>query len=405
MKVNPREGEAAAGAWGVYLHVPFCRKLCPYCDFNVRIGHDALIPRYVAALAAEVRLRAEAIGPAVAASVYLGGGTPSLLSPAQVAALLRAVDDVLPIRGGAEVTLETNPGTVDLATLAAFRAAGVNRLSLGVQSLGWDGLRALGRDHGPEEAIRAVPDARAAGFDDVGVDLIYGWPGQTLEAWRADLEGVLSLGPDHLSLYNLTVEARTVFGARARKGALVLPGEPLQAAMYREACRAARRGGLLRYEVSNFARPGREARHNRLYWTGAPYVGAGAGAHGFDPAAGGRGGGRRWWNEPSPRRWCALVERGTLPEAGAEDLDLAQAAVEEVLTRLRTAEGLDPGRFEARFGPGPALRLRRSAARLRERGLVASPRRAGAAVRLTEKGVILGDYVVSEIAAALDGPP
>jgi len=388
--------------WGVYLHFPFCRLKCPYCDFNVRVGWDARIPRYAGALAREVGLRARALPAGSAGTVYLGGGTPSLLPPDPVGRILSAVDAAFPVERGAEITLEVNPGTVSPDDLAGYRRIGVNRLSIGVQSLDPVGLRALGRDHGVAEARRCVEDALGAGFSEVSIDLVYGWEGQTPAAWRQDLDAALSLGARHLSLYNLTVEERTELGARARRGRLRLPSEAAQATMYRDAARAAARVGFVHYEVSSFARPGAESRHNRLYWDGSPYVGAGAGAHGFDPSGGPFG--RRWWNVRAPQRYAALCEGGGLPEAGSERPTAEQAALEQVLTEIRTREGLDLAAFEARFGPVEAHSLEAVAERLRSRRLVRAERGAVRRVRLTERGMILGDYAITTLTGALSAP-
>ena len=335
--------------FALYVHVPWCRRVCPYCDFNVYAAAEPPEPAYVEAMAAELGAwagRAPCRGRR-AKSVYLGGGTPSLLSPAAIATVLDAVAHTFGIAGSAEVTLEANPGTVTRERLAGYRAAGVNRLSLGAQSFHAGHLRTLGRDHGAADIRAAAVAARAAGFANLSLDLIFAVPGETLAEWEDDLGAALALAPEHVSAYALTYEAGTPFHAWRASGRLRPVDEDGEAAMAEAALVRLEAAGYGRYEVSSFARPGFAARHNTSYWDGSDYLGLGAGAHSFsaEPAPG-----RRWANERLPKRYAAAVrERGTAV-ASEERLTAAQARGEFCFTGLRQTAGVDLGRFRRRFG-------------------------------------------------------
>ncbi len=385
---------------GIYLHLPFCRRKCPYCDFVAFARLETLIPRYLSALHQEISLRAEATGHPPSRSIFLGGGTPSLLTPAQVETLLCQVRDAFPLQEGAEVTLETNPGTVDLPILGGYLKAGVTRISLGVESLNPKGLQVLGRDHTAKEAEDAFQQSRQAGFSSISVDLMFGWPGQQESDWQEDLHRVLAWGPDHLSLYNLTLEEGTPLWDAARRKALHLPSEGVQARMYSSARRIARAAGFRHYEISNFALPGWEAIHNHGYWQNLPYFGFGVGAHSYLPGSHPR----RWWNERIPWKYIESLREGRLPVAGEEELTLEQQALEMLLTHLRTEDGLVLDEFSSRFGAEAGRALERGAEPLRRRGLLASLRRFPGRLRLTGSGMALGDMVISRLASSLPPP-
>jgi len=381
---------------GVYLHLPFCRVHCPYCSFNVFAGIDDLIPEYVATLPRELDLRLDGRRPEVD-SVYFGGGTPSLLGPAQVGGLLEAIAARTRLDPDSEITLEVDPGSADRDRLAGFVAAGVNRFTVGVQTFEPRLLRELGRAHDVADAVATLDDLEAVGARNVNIDLMFGLPRQTPEDFDADLRRAIARGPAHLSLYNLTVEPGTGFDRRRRKGALVLPSEDDQAAMYRAAVDATRGAGIERYEVSNFARAGRRSRHNSKHWRSAPYFGLGAGAHGFAPARR-----LRWWNLKSPRRWARAVDAGRLPEAGREELTAEERLAEAVLVGLRTVEGLDRDRFLREFGVDPGADPTwaggsdpRGGARVR-----VSPHH----VRLTDAGFLVADHLAERLLRRLDPP-
>lgn len=385
----------------IYLHIPFCRVKCPYCDFASVAGREELIPRYVAGLARELEQRLDLAvpDPFAPASVYFGGGTPSLLSPDHVAHLLDVVRSRARPAAPMEVTLEANPGTVDRERLEGFRRAGIGRLTVGVQSFVPRLLRRIGRNHDVRQSRQTLADARAAGFPELGIDLMFGLPGQTRADWERDLDSALGEHPTHLSLYDLTIEPGTRFWDLAASGRMPRPGEAACASMYAHACRRVEEGGLLLYEVSNFALPGSECVHNRAYWRGDPWIGAGAAAHGFEPADGDPDFGRRWWNHRDPLRYLQDVERGLLPEAGDERLSAAEAGDEALLLGLRTREGVDVDRFRARFGIDLRTALAPILSRAIEAGLLAI---RGSAIVATQDGRITLDSTLLAMSGQLD---
>jgi putative oxygen-independent coproporphyrinogen III oxidase len=312
--------------FGVYVHIPFCASRCDYCDFATWTDRDHLIDAYVAACITDISRRRDS-GMPIATSVFFGGGTPSLLAGEQLARILDAIDR----SAEAEVTVECNPDSVDAAKLDAYRRAGVDRLSFGVQSMVPHVLAALGRTHDPANVQRAVALARAAGFERLSVDLIYGTPGETPDDWRRSLDGALALGVDHVSAYALTVEPATALGRQVAAGAPA-PDDDLQADAYLRADAVFAVCGLEWYEVSNWARPGEECRHNELYWTGGEYVGIGCAAHGHT-------GGSRWWNVRTPERYIAAISGGTSVTSGSEVLDPETHAEEAFSLALRTRRG------------------------------------------------------------------
>jgi putative oxygen-independent coproporphyrinogen III oxidase len=317
--------------FGVYVHIPFCAARCDYCDFATWTDRGHLIDSYVDACVVDIeRRRTERHPPA--SSVFFGGGTPSLLDAPLLVRILDAIERTY----DAEVTVECNPDSVDAAKLTAYHRAGVNRLSFGVQSMAPHVLAALGRTHDPANVIRAVALAREAGFTRRNLDLIYGTPGETRDDWRATLAGALALDVPHISAYALTVEPATPLGLRVAAGAAA-PDDDVQADCYLLAEELLRAAGLEWYEVSNWARPGQECRHNLLYWSGGEYLGIGCAAHGH--TADGRGGWRRWWNVRTPDRYIAAVEAGASTEAGSEMLDPTPRAEEACALALRTRRG------------------------------------------------------------------
>lgn len=352
----------------LYIHVPFCRLVCAYCDFVTVGGRARDIPRYVAALHRELAMRPAA---GELTTVYFGGGTPSLLQPDAVAGLLAAAE----ARWRAtpqEVTLEANPSGREAPDWAGLRAAGVNRISLGVQSLRDADLRVLARGHSAAEAVAAFGVARAAGFANVSVDLIYGIPGQSLAGWRDGLRRALALEPDHLSLYALQLAlAPDEWAAPPRPGALrwrrrlaERQDDALAADQYRLAEEALDAAGYRHYELSSWARPGFESRHNGAYWDRRPYTGLGAGAHSYDGAA------RRAWNHRDLDAYLADVEAGSPPEVGSEMLDEQTRAFEAIALGLRRVEGLSRPAFAAEFGRDPVKRYPQAVAHTVADGLL-----------------------------------
>ena len=335
------------GGFGLYLHWPFCAAKCPYCDFNSHVAAEIDQTRWQRAYLAEIeRLGAETAGR-VLQSVFFGGGTPSLMRPELVAAMLETVRATWPLANDLEVTLEANPGSVDAGRFRGYADAGVNRLSLGVQALNDADLRRLGRIHSAADALAALQIARAS-FARVSCDLIYARQGQTLADWHAELAQVLALGLDHVSLYQLTIEAGTAFGRRHAAGKLRdLPTDDTAADMYLETQDICEAAGLPAYEVSNHARAGQESRHNLVYWRHGDYAGIGPGAHGRLTLAG-----TRWATEalPAPGAWLQRVETRGNGEVARETLGGGEQAAEMLMMGLRLAEGIDTGRYAALAG-------------------------------------------------------
>ena len=333
-----------AGGFGLYLHWPFCQAKCPYCDFNSHVVDHIDEDRWARAYLSEIaRLGAETEGR-VLNSIFFGGGTPSMMSAGLVDRLLTAIRATWPAANDLEVTLEANPTSTEADRFAGYRAAGVNRVSLGVQALNDADLRRLGRMHSVDEALRALDIARQC-FDRVSFDLIYARQDQTLPDWSAELTRALSFAPDHLSLYQLTIEDGTVFGARAARGQLRgLPDEDAGADMYFETQRLCDAAGLPAYETSNHAKPGMESRHNRIYWQSGDYLGIGPGAQGRLTL----GGIRYATATPlAPLPWLRTVETTRRGEEPREALSSDEHLTEMLLMGLRLTDGLDRARLRA----------------------------------------------------------
>jgi putative oxygen-independent coproporphyrinogen III oxidase len=393
LAAGARRGAAAAApaAFGVYLHWPFCLSKCPYCDFNSHVRHAPVDQeRYVRAFAREIATTAARVPGRTVSTIFFGGGTPSLMAPATVGAVLDAVAAHWRVAADAEVTLEANPSSVEAERFRGYRAAGVNRVSLGVQALDDAALAALGRLHSVEEALAAVTVARSI-FPRYSFDLIYARPGQTVDAWRAELDRAIDEAAEHLSLYQLTIEHETPFAALHAAGKLAVPNEDTARALYdvtQEVC-AAR--GLPAYEVSNHARPGAECRHNLIYWRGHEYAGIGPGAHGRLDVGGAR---RAPATEKQPENWLTRVEASGHGVVTDEALTRGERADEFLLMGLRLAEGIDPARFAALAGR--ELDSRRIAS-LRDDGFIEIAR--SGELRVTPAGFPVLDAIVADLAA------
>jgi oxygen-independent coproporphyrinogen-3 oxidase len=331
----------------LYVHWPFCASKCPYCDFNSHVRERVDHGRWRGAVLRELRREAGRAGRRPLASIFFGGGTPSLMAPETAAALVSEARALFDAPDDLEVTLEANPTGVERGRLAAFREAGVNRLSLGVQSLDEEALRFLGRRHDAREAVAALEAARAL-FPRLSFDLIYARPGQAEAAWRAELRRALALAADHLSLYQLTIEPGTRFATEHARGAFALPDGDEAAALYSATAEEAARFGLLPYEVSNYARPGAESRHNLQYWRYGDYLGIGPGAHQRLSVDGGALLAAR--RHRAPEEWLARVERDGHAVTAEEALAPPERMREALLMGLRLAEGVDTVRLEARCG-------------------------------------------------------
>jgi oxygen-independent coproporphyrinogen-3 oxidase len=330
----------------LYIHWPFCLQKCPYCDFNSHVREAIPQRRFAAALRRELHWEAARLGRRRLASIFFGGGTPSLMAPETVAALIQDAVSCFEPAADLEVTLEANPTSVEMSRLAAFRAAGVNRLSLGVQALDDTALAGLGRGHSAAQAVAALEQGRAI-FPRLSFDLIYARPGQTLAAWRLELHRAMALAADHLSLYQLTIEPGTVYAAQHRRGELVLPDEALAVALYEATGEAAEAAGLLPYEISNYARPGAESRHNLAYWRYGDYAGIGPGAHGRLLLGDRMIATRR---HRAPEIWADLVEQDGHGSTAEEEVAPRDRAREALLMGLRLSEGVARERFAARTG-------------------------------------------------------
>lgn len=381
---------AAREPGGIYLHVPFCLRKCRYCDFY-SITDRSRVPAFVEAVRTEMA-RVAGEFPYPADTLYFGGGTPSLLPPPDVARLVEMARERLRLAGDAEITLEANPGTVTPARLAAYRRAGVDRLSLGVQSFDADQLRRLGRIHTPAEAEAAFDDARAAGFANIGLDLIYGLPGQTEADWRRDLDRAVAMEPEHLSGYLLTWTPGTPLHRDRRRGTVRPPAEATAARLFDLTFQVLGERGYPAYEISNFARsPAFRSRHNRKYWSHAPYLGLGPAAHGFLPP-------ERRWNLPSVRAYVAALRDGRSPVFGRERLGPAELATEAVYLGLRQTDGIDEATWRERFGASLEAMAGTALAELVEEGLLRETKGRWAA---TERGRRFLDGVAARLAAEI----
>jgi oxygen-independent coproporphyrinogen III oxidase len=344
--------------FGLYVHVPYCRRICPYCDFNVHIAKRADWPRYGEAVAAEIAARAGAFGGETLHSVYFGGGTPSLAPPATLAQIMEGARRAWLLADGAEVTVEVDPKTLGADGFAALSSLGANRLSLGWQSTHDDLLRRLGRGHTAADSRQAFAWARRAGFDNVSIDLIFAVPGEEMRHLEADLEVVVALEPEHVSLYALTFHEGTTFHRWRERGKLVAVDEELEAAMMERIEERLAAAGYEHYEVSNYAKPGRRSTHNLLYWTGAPYLGVGPGAHSFwrngwqegwrwesvrDPEAHARA----WLGAAGPAASAPGLPKGNDAAVSLwEHLDARQLLSERFLLGMRLADGVDLAALE-----------------------------------------------------------
>jgi oxygen-independent coproporphyrinogen-3 oxidase len=329
-----------AACAGLYIHVPFCKKKCLYCDFYSTIDMGGM-DSFVRSVEKEIQM--VAIPSAAVDSVYFGGGTPSLLEAEDVAALLRAARENFSISNDAEITLEVNPGTVSLDKLDRYRAAGVNRVNIGIQSFQNPNLEILGRIHNAREAVACLDLARHAGFENIGIDLIYGIPGQTAQSWKQDLKTAVTLAPEHISCYLLTYEPGTPLTSALEQGRIFALPEKKAAGLFAMTRRVLTQAGYLHYEISNYAKNlSSRSRHNLKYWTFAPYIGIGPSAHSFINHC-------RSWNVRSVDDYISRMASGILPRAGNEMPDACQQATEAVYLGLRCARGICIGDFENRF--------------------------------------------------------
>ena len=379
--------------FGIYVHIPFCSHICPYCDFNTYAGQASRIPSYVEALQRETRFWCEAFAGRAAASLFFGGGTPSLVDPRQISSLIATIRSAFDLDSEAEITLEANPNDLTEGYCSGLLEAGIDRLSIGAQTLDRRGLRVLGRRHEARQINDAVVAARAAGFANISLDFIYGWPGQTLEQWRGDLDTVLSGGvggapPEHLSLYGLIVEPGTPMADAVRRGIFTPISDDDTADFYELACSLLAEAGWLHYEISNWsAAAARISRHNAIYWRNGDYVGLGAGAHGHHA-------GMRSMNQPSPRRYITEVSAGQSPVSNIESIDRRTSMGETMMLGLRLLQdGVSRVAFLGRHGRSLQDEFGAQISKLMDLGLIAADHTR---VRLTARGALLANSVAAE---------
>ncbi|HVS81605.1 MAG TPA: radical SAM family heme chaperone HemW [Pyrinomonadaceae bacterium] len=380
---------------GVYIHIPFCRSRCSYCDFATGMYEGELAERYVSSVITEISKWSEVETPSAADTIYFGGGTPSLLTPLQIERILKAVHDRFDVINGAEVTMEMNPASISSSDelssqkLREFRRLGINRASFGAQTFDDRELKQLGRTHTAADIPSTFDRLREAGFENINFDLIAGLPNQTLSGWKRNLDEALKLRPDHLSLYLLDVHEGTPLADQIRRRMRPTPDDDLAGEMYQlmldEVCAA----GYEHYEISNFCLPGFGSRHNTKYWNGAAYYGFGCSAHSYD------GWRRRWANERDVAKYVTLVEKERSPIAERTNLNQEDARSESIFLGLRLMRGLDLDDYRTRFGSDLLDRYDADLSRLREAGLIEIDE---GLMRLTRRGALLSNEVFAVLA-------
>jgi len=380
---------------GIYIHIPFCRSRCSYCDFATGMYESELAARYVHAVVSEIAAWREVEEPSDVDTIYLGGGTPSLLTPAQIEQILTAVRSRFKVVEGAEVTMEMNPGDGGSSVaskpekLREFRRCGINRASFGAQTFDNRELKQLGRTHSSSDIYSTFNHLREAGFENINFDLIAGLPGQTLAGWRRNLNEALNLRPEHLSLYLLDVHEGTPLAEQIKRGMRPVPDDDLAAEMYRLMIDEVSAAGYEHYEISNFCLPGFESRHNTKYWTGAPYYGFGCSAHSYD------GRRLRWSDERDAAKYVGLVENGKSPIVERTNLSDEEARSESIFLGLRLMRGVDLQSHRARFGKDLRQEHGGELDRLEEAGLIRTDRDV---LKLTMRGALLSNEVFAALA-------
>src|SRR5215213_1263553 len=369
-------------AAGLYVHIPFCSSRCSYCDFATGLYQSEIAERYVSGLLNEIRTTPYA-GETVD-TIYFGGGTPSLLTPAQLDRILASLYDNFRIDAEAEITLEINPGSATPEKLRAFRSLGINRASFGAQTFNDAELAKLGRSHNAADALRTFADLRDAGFANISFDLIAGLPGQTLAGWQRNIQQALNLAPEHLSFYLLEVHSGTPLAEHIRRGIQPQPDEDLAGVMYEWMLEQAAAAGYEHYEISNLCRPGFHSRHNVKYWTAAPYYGFGCSAHSYD------GDTRRWSNHRDVLKYLEMVESGASPVVEEQQLTATDVRAEAVFLGMRLMQGVDLRRYRESFGVDLRDEHADDLDRFCRAGLVEVD---GDLVRLTRTGALLSNEV------------
>jgi oxygen-independent coproporphyrinogen-3 oxidase len=346
---------------GLYIHIPFCLSKCHYCDFYSLTSISA-VPGFLDALFKEMEMYRNQFNPFD--TVYIGGGTPSFLSPEQLESILRSVQKTFHLIANLEITIETNPADLDQSFLELMREIGINRINIGLQSFDEKILNFLGRRHSIKQAISAIEASRKAGFHNIGLDLIYGVPAQNIDSWLDTLKQAVAFSPEHISCYQLTLESKTPLGMRCRAGEFSLPGEELQYEFFMETSEFLEDAGYIHYEVSNFALGTKyTSRHNQKYWDHSPYLGLGPSAHSFQSN-------RRWWNHHSLDRYLAAINAGNLPIEETEILTMEQLRLEALYLGLRTKKGVSLQDFENHYHYNLLTEKKEILGKLEEEGLI-----------------------------------
>ena len=382
----------------LYLHIPFCSSKCGYCDFNSYEGLDHLVPEYTPALLSEIELWSAAAKSYALRTIFFGGGTPSLTDLEDIKEILRSVHANYQLMETVECSLEANPTELTLEHLTGLRELGINRLSMGVQSMNEEELLLLERDHSPERVLDAVADARAAGFDNINLDLMFGLPDQTLETWQQSVRTIVSLGTEHLSCYALTVEPGTALYYQVQKGFTPEPDPDMAAEQYEWTQDYLKENGYVQYEISNWSKPGKECQHNIVYWNAAPYLGIGAGAHSFFA-------GQRFGNTDAPNRYIEQVMetklerdnkgRATMRQiAGGETPDRETLISDAIILGLRLLQGINEDEFETRHGVRPSAYFAKQFSKHADNGLIELEENS---VKLSARGLLLSNEVFIDL--------
>jgi oxygen-independent coproporphyrinogen-3 oxidase len=375
--------------FNLYIHIPFCERVCIYCDFYVTTARK-FMDAFTHALKQEISLYARSYPGSGLRTIYFGGGTPSYLSLEQLTNILNHIYSSFDVDADAEITLEANPNNLTIEKLNDLRAMGINRLSIGVQSFADDELEFLTRNHNSAQARESIINARKAGFDNISIDLIFGLPGQSFDTWVHNINNVISFGPEHVSVYNLTVEERTYLNKLVQQKKIRLQDEENELQMFLETIQTLTKNGYEHYEISNYTKPGFRSKHNSSYWQGLSYIGLGPSAHSYD-------GVKRWWNVRDIRKYCEILEANDfLPVDTTEELTVQQKTVEYIFLNLRTKQGLDIQEFEKMGGFCFSEKFRKPLEQC-EKLLLHEANR----IRLTDNGYFLYNKICEEFISVL----
>lgn len=371
---------------GLYIHVPFCKAKCHYCDFNSFACKESMIPQYFDALKKEIYMISEKVKDCSIKSVFIGGGTPSYVDGIFIDEIMKICKNAYELEKDAEISLEANPGTLSVEKLETYLKAGINRLSIGFQAWQKQLLKKLGRIHSQEDFVRNFKEAQRAGFKNINVDLIFGVPGQSLQQWIETVENVVAMGPSHLSCYSLKIEEGTVFDKKVESGELVPVEDELDREMYYQAIEILSRKGFRHYEISNFALPGSECRHNLIYWNAQEYLGLGAGAHSYFKN-------KRFSNTCGIDEYISKISAGIIPSENIEQISLEDSQSEFVILGLRLTEGIDVSVFKQRYGKDIFTVYPEQIDKLLQESMLEL---YGTKLRLTAKGLDLANQVFME---------